>query len=78
MNGHLRWCDDLQARLANFHEWVWVSLGAPFIQPCATYEQKHLVDFYLMNESKIAMWQSLRHVCLVQRTVGKEVDNWCL
>ena len=25
-----------QARLANFHKWVGVSLGAPFIWPCAT------------------------------------------
>ena len=36
----LWWCNGLQARLANLHEWVRVSLGAPFIWPCATSKQK--------------------------------------
>ena len=31
-----------QARLANLHEWVRVSLGAPFIWPCATSKQRAL------------------------------------
>ena len=37
--GQLRWCNGWQARLANLYERVRVSLGAPFIQPCAKSEQ---------------------------------------
>ena len=36
----LWWCSGWQARLANLQEWVRVSLGAPFIWPCATSKQK--------------------------------------
>ena len=36
----LLWCNGKQARLANLHEWVQFSLGAPFIRPCATSKQK--------------------------------------
>ena len=32
---HLWWCNGLQAWLANLHEWIRVSLSAPFIRPCA-------------------------------------------
>ena len=38
--GRLGWCNGLQARLANLHEWVQVTWDAPFIQPCAASEQK--------------------------------------
>ena len=38
--GHLWWCNGSQARLANLHEWVRVSLGTPFIRPCAASKQK--------------------------------------
>ena len=34
--GPLWWCNGLKTWLANLHEWVRVSLGAPFIRPCAT------------------------------------------
>ena len=37
--GHLGWCNGLQARLANLHKWVKVSLGPSFIWPCVTFEQ---------------------------------------
>ena len=30
---------------ANQHEWVWVSLGAPFIRPCAILKQKSFVNY---------------------------------
>ena len=38
--GRLWWCNGTQVRLANLYEWVQVSLGAPFIWPCATSKQK--------------------------------------
>ena len=38
--GHLWWCNGLQARQTNLHEWVRVSLGAPFIRSCATSKQR--------------------------------------
>ena len=42
----LCWCNGWQARLANLHEWVRVSLGAPSTWPCATSKQKSLVNFH--------------------------------
>ena len=38
--GHLWWCNGWQTRLASQHEWVRVSLGAPFIRPCVTSKQR--------------------------------------
>ena len=40
ISGYLGWCNCQQAWLANLHEWVWVSLGAPFIWLCTTSKQK--------------------------------------
>ena len=34
--------DIRKTQIANLHEWVRVSLGAPFIRPCATSEQRAL------------------------------------
>ena len=39
---HPEWCNGFQARVANLYEWVWVSLGAPFIRLHATSKQKAL------------------------------------
>ena len=38
--GHFGLCICQQTRLAKLDKWVQVSLGAPFIQPCATSMQK--------------------------------------
>ena len=46
----------LQARLANLHEWVRVSFGAPFIWPCATSKKKNLVNYRSIQTSA-------RHEC---------------
>ena len=43
---HLLWFNDYQARQANLLEWVWDSLDAPFIWPCATFKQKK-VSIYM-------------------------------
>ena len=37
---HLGWCNDKLARLANLHEWAWVSLFASVIWPCTTSKQE--------------------------------------
>ena len=41
------WCNGQQAWQANLHEWIKLSLGAPFIQPRATSKQKRLVNYNL-------------------------------
>ena len=47
--GRLRWCSGLQARLANLHEWVRVSLGAPFKQPCDSSKQARVCVCVCVN-----------------------------
>ena len=47
--GHLGLCNGKQGRLANLHDWVRFSLGAQFMQPCATSKPKSLVN-YLSEE----------------------------
>ena len=39
-SGHIWWCNGWQALLAKRHEWVQVSLGAPFVWPCTTSKQR--------------------------------------
>ena len=37
---HIEMCNGLQARLADLHEWIWVSLVVPFIRPRATSKKR--------------------------------------
>ena len=39
-SGRLGWCNGEEARQANLHECVRVSLDAPLVCPCATFKQK--------------------------------------
>ena len=45
--GHFWWRNSWQSRLANLHEWVWVSLCPPFIRACAASKKKRLVNYYI-------------------------------
>ena len=61
--GHLRLCNVWQARLANLQEWAWVSLGAPFIWPCASSKpkkkKKKLVNYYNISNDN-----ALKNFCV--------------
>ena len=39
-DGQLGRCNGLQTRQTSHYEWVWVSLGAPFMRPCVASKQK--------------------------------------
>ena len=50
------------------YAWQWVSLGAPFIRPCATSKQKSLVNYYV----RMALKNSGVYIWLLIECVSKE------
>ena len=73
------WRNTEQARLTNLHEWVQVSLSAPFIRPCAISCQKK--QYKLLNkkrkETKLLLWTPTHGCAGVGRPARTYIQQLC-